>query len=86
MAKTEEKPAKSDLFATYRTQAAERKAAESAILDLRTQESETIAQIVKHYGPGPWKLDGQLVKARKAKPDLGGLYAFHGVSLDAEEV
>lgn len=86
MANTDTKPSKADLFATYRTQAAEIQAAEEATAELRKGASETIAQIVKHHGPGPYKLDGNLVKARKAKESLGGLYSFHGMSLEGEEV
>jgi hypothetical protein len=83
---TDNKPARADLFKTYREQAGEIQAAMSAVDDLKAGASATIAQIVEHYGPGPYKLDGNLVKARKQKADLGGLYAFHEQSLEAEEV
>jgi hypothetical protein len=86
MSKNDNKPSKSDLFAGYRAFAADRKAAEDAIAAVRKDESEIIAQIVQHYGPGPYKLDGTLVRARKAKAELGGLYSFHTQTLEAEEV
>jgi len=80
------KPAKSDLFAAYRAKAKEVAAAKAATLEIEKEASVVIAEIVKHYGAGPYKLDGALVKARKAKDSLGGLFSFNSQDITGEEV
>lgn len=72
---------KAKLFGDYRVKAAEAVELENAGKILESETGAVVDQIVEHFGPGPYKLDGNLVRARKS----GDHYQFRAIPLDGAE-
>lgn len=56
---TEAKPDKAETFATYRAESREIAAAEAVLEDLKAKHESTIAQVIRHFGAGPFLLGGR---------------------------
>lgn len=81
MTKDEKKAALDALKNDYRVKNAEVTEAEAGTLVLRNEQGAIVDQIVKLAGPGPHKLDGKIVKARKR----GEHHQFSAMDLGAIE-
>lgn len=55
----EAKPDKGETFATYRAEAKEIATAEAYLEDLKAKHGQTIAQVIRHFGAGPFLLSGK---------------------------
>lgn len=71
---------KASKLADYRVKAAEVTEALAATKVLRDQQGEIVDDIVAAFGPGPYKIDGKIVKARK---EGKGHHQFHSQDPDA---
>lgn len=63
---------KADLVNQYRVKAAMTKEGRAGVAQLEAEQGAVVDTIVSAFGPGPHKLDGDLVKARK----VGEHYQF----------
>ncbi len=82
---TETKCDKAATFAEYRQLNTMISTARAALTDLETAQGELVDKIVKDHGGGPYKMDGELVRARKFRNQKH--FTFAAISLDgAEEV
>lgn len=80
--KSDDKALKNELFSRFREAHAEVVAAQAATKELEVKRDSVVTEIVKAFGPGPYKVDGNLLTARKR----GEGFYFRGMSLDGEEV
>ena len=79
------KPDKAELFQAYREANAQVREAKEEAARRQQIENRVVSEIVKHYGPGPYKVDGSLVMARGIPEKDGGGHYFRSFD-NAEEV
>jgi hypothetical protein len=78
----EQKAERKALFDAFRGANEEVVEAETLLEQARTKRSDAIKDIHEKFGPGPYRIDGQLLRTAARN----GTYFFRSVQIDGEEV
>lgn len=78
----EQKAERKTLFDAFRKADDEVQEMENLLEGARTKRSEAIKEIHEKFGPGPYRINGQLLRTAARN----GTYFFRTVQIDGEEV